>query len=828
MIIYKNHHPDDFGKLHYKDGAVYSVLNKKANWITIATDKVINPRIEVWEKKKETMLNSQKFNMNQWRVLYMEKYREHLDPSLSSISVQGNFYPISSIVNDPNLFEILIQQDRISYKCKQYYNGQFVETTANISFKDIQNEVDDKIGYLERKKLVEGSITEIDQEIRLVREEENRLRSYKLSDLLTQFPEIKETEEFKNIGLSQLMIHFLQQGYIDETYYDFITVFDGTTMSLNDRDLLSRVKQNSALVAYDEKIDDVESFVQEMPRFAFGYKSALNFQVADYLEDHSVSYRQALDLFEKQFTISAVPPLDFLALYYRKGYLGSEKLWKSFIKNSTSWLRIQSYEKKEYWDTLVEAWLKYCGPNNVSGVVREWLNSNLGFCTERVDAIGTQHLKDIIQGCVFNDIYSLGPIGGQLQDDKVMDIANFILDNKMFKLTDGNIFIACEITGNPFKESLSVETLTISDILSSGNKGFVEYVFENIKSVFESYISKSLGQEQEQGLVWICNNEELEEEQKKNYLRKQALNKITDITEVENHYIAMAIRGKVLYPSWSNVLNYFKIDQEILSDDLMGFIDDNADVLKAASYPENIDSVFAGEMVYCSYLKIDTYKKLLPVLIKKVRQEDESMLDVDTGEERVRLLVENNYLSDKYETASVVLNFGAKLYAQYLSCHISSFISNYENYEIDAETLAMLLDKASSITNGQRWSLAKKVTSDHVKQNGSLADALIALMWYRKEELEWDVVEVVLRKATDTTSKMQFQKWIIKRHSEETDKIIVVIGLMPLPYREIIDENKRPLIPKDFKEYLDIIHRLGIIASYREESKGYRVYHSPK
>ena len=32
MIIYKNHHPDDFGELHYQQGKVYEFISKKERW----------------------------------------------------------------------------------------------------------------------------------------------------------------------------------------------------------------------------------------------------------------------------------------------------------------------------------------------------------------------------------------------------------------------------------------------------------------------------------------------------------------------------------------------------------------------------------------------------------------------------------------------------------------------------------------------------------------------------------------------------------------------------------------------------------------------------
>ena len=681
---------------------------------------------------------------------------------------------------------------------------------------------------MKRKELAVTSTSDIDNEIRMAREEGNRLKNIKLAELLIQFPEIKKSKEFTDLGLSELMVHFLQRGYLDETYYDYLTLYDGTTMSLNDRDLLSRIRQNDTNVTYDEEIDDIEAFVNELPLFVYEYKSVLNYQIADYLEKYPVKYNLALKSFEQHFLDSLMPPLDFMAEYYKRIGSGKEQLWKKFIKVPSSWQRIQAYEKHEYWDTLMEAWLQYCEPVDITDGIRKWLDSNLGFCVERLGGIGVEHLKEIIDGCLFENISALLPIGGQFQGEDVMDFANFILANKLFELTDNNIFVACEITSSPLSKRRGAEYLTISDILSSGNNGFKEYVFENIKEVFADIINKSKGQETEAGLVFILNQEELEENQKIAYLKRQTKDKVFDITDINDPYKPLAIRTSVLEPSWVNMLDYFVYDQEMISEDLEKYINDNVESLLKDEFPNDVVSSLAGEIVYGPYLNITAYEKLLPILMPVVTENDEIKISKDTGIEKVKLLVKNNYLSDNVETAKVVALYGVPLYAKYLSHHIKSIIPKYEDYDMDTKTLTVLLDKESSLTNVQRWNLAKKVSADLILQDAELANVILMLMLKKKEELAWSVVEATIKKASIMPQKQQYQEWLIKRYKGSYDKVIAIIKTMVYPYFEIADDSKRPLIPKDFKDYLAILKPLGIFTSFKEEAKGYRVYHSTK
>lgn len=826
MIIYKNHHPDDFGKLHYKDGKVYGFIKRKPEWIKIAIDKVVAPRLEMWQRKKEDVINSNKFTLKQWRILYMEKYREHLTPALTHINIHEAWHSVKEIIDRPELFETLIASKSVFYRYLDY--GRPNSSSANIDFEGIENEVDDKIGYMKRKDLAATSTVEIDKEIRIVRDEESRLKNYKLAKLLIQFPEIKENGAFIEIGLSELMIHFLQRGYIDETYYDYLTLYDGTIMSLNDRDLLSRIRQNDPIVTYDEQIDDIDAFMKDLPSFVCEYKSVLNYQIADYLESHPGTFKTSLDNFEQHFLNASTTPLDFLANYYRRGSDGAILLWRKYVKGDLSWQRIQTYERQEYWDTLVEAWLRYCEKGDMSIVIREWLNNNLGFCIERLDAIGVEHLKELIDGCQFVDLSSIGPVGGVYPGDDVLNLGNFIIEHRMFELTRANICTACIITSNPFSEDVREDNLTMSAILRSENKGLREYVKDNIEEVFMSCFVESVGQEDENGLLGIINEDSLNEEQKISYLLKQKSNKIVEISKVEEQYKPIAIRAKVLLPSWANAMTYYESCDEEVTDDLRTFIEDNATQLKDDAYPNGKDSSFASALIYGPYLKIEVYKELLPHLIKNVKPEDEELFSKETGNERAEALVQGRYLSSNVETAKSVSLFGPKLYAEYLSNNMTDFILHFKDYKQDAKALAFLLSKGSSLSNSQRWSLAKLVPESLVNTDADLSNSLTDVMLYRKEELSWPIVSAVLKRANPTDSKMKFQEWLLKNNKGDVSKVTTILGTMTTRYAEIIDEARRPLVPKGFRVYLDMIQPLGLFTSYKEEKNGLRVYHSTK
>ena len=892
MIIYKNRHPDDFCKLHYKDGKVYKFISNKNEWVKIA-DEVLKPKLEFLPKRREEENNLKNSKLKDLRRRYMAKYQERI-PNLASISCNNTYHTINEFIESSELFEELIKQRTISYKHNYLPAG-----SIDINFADIEKEVDDKVSYTIHKEHFDTNLNEIDKKIKKVKDEKNRLRNLKLAELLIKYPEIKKCKLYQDIKLSDLMVHFLQRGYIDETYYDYITLYDGTIMSLTDRNLLLRIKQNDADVSYDEKIDDIKTFVNELPTFVYEYKSVLNYQIADYLEENSANYESVLKDFEQHFVESSTPQLDFLAKYYKRKSKGAEILWKKYIQRHDSWECIKNYERQEYFATLTEAWLYYYDNSSIPTNCRNWLNDNLGFCVERLEVIGVEHLKKIIKECKFEDISAISPIEGKYQNDAVMNIANYILDKGLFELTENNLFIAKKLTGrilkltynnrfmatnlpwekkfeyianNPLKsiqltkQAIKEQTallekwnvlqqteqtikkqfkfpyntpfvtndldvdrtkpLTISDFLSSNNEneGLVDYIKKNFKYVFENIISKSKGQETEMGLLYILNHEELDKNKKTEYLKSQTDNKVRDIKEIEKDSgKRLALLSGVLVPNWKNVLNYYEFDNNSISADLENFINNNVDLLVKDEYPTDSESSLAGKIVYGHHLNITAFEKLLSVLKPHVGKDDKRILSEDIESERLKLLISNNYLSDNVETANVVAQHEASLYAKYLSYHIDSYIANYANYDTNSKTLTALLNKESSLSDEQRWNLAKNISSDLIEQDAELANAILELMLNRKEELDWDIVVAVIKNATIQPQKQQFQKMLIKNHRKYVDEITIILNSMGHPYSEIAG-NSRPLdIPDDFKEYLEIIKPLKLFNKYRKLKNVYRI-----
>lgn len=830
IIIYKNYHPDDFGKLHYKKGKVYEFINLKPYWIQLVTDKIIKPKLEIWEKEKEDYHNANKFKLKQWRILYMEKLSEHLRSNLIDIFVNNKYYDIKSIIESEDLFENLINHEDVSYHYCLMRSSSVNRDTSIINFEKIQKEVGDELGYLKIKEKINESLPSIENEIRMIRMEESRLKNYRLSELLVQFPEIKNDNKYVEIGLSPLMEHFLQLGYIDETYYDYLTIYDGTYLSLNDRTLLSRIKQNSTDVKYDDSIDNVETLVHNIPLFAFRYKSIFNYKIIDFLYEHAVLNEPAIDALENHFFNNLMPPLDFMGNYYKNGGSGVKPLWKSFIKSESSWSKIQSQDTVDLWDTLVEAWLKYCESTDIIDPIIDWLNSNLGFCIERRNSLGIQHIKEIIDRCKFEDISSVGLVEGVMPDDEIRDIADYIINKRLFVLSSNNICTVCDLSTHPFVEVHKPEKISLTQIFQSGNQNFKDYVIDYLPLIINNCLSNSSGQEEENELLFIINNSTIEEKVKKDYLKKQSKFKINSIKDVDDDYRLLAFEVNIVAPTWQNIIDQYTSDKKIIHAVLEDFVDNNCDSLRKFPMVSDSDvaSEFVGEMAYGNHFKIDTLKLLLPVISPSVKKEYESIFSEDVSTSRVKLLIDAKLLSGNLRTAKIVKEFSPNLYPFYLYNNIEDLINNFDSYEPAPNDLSIIISETISHNSERLLPLVKCIPADLINRNSKLADNVLLAIQDNIKDFSWSIIDAVLRTATQNETKLNFQKAIIKQYQDDNEKIRCVLKTMPSPYFDILDVTTHPKVPLSFKDSLEILRTRGFISSYKEQDNEYRVYHGKK
>ncbi|MCP1315342.1 MULTISPECIES: hypothetical protein [unclassified Halomonas] len=271
--------------------------------------------------------------MKELRQIYAMALIEMLPPNISRISLNNGVWIDCQQMVSHKEFEKLLEASHISYRTPQGHSKQF-----NIS--SLQNDVDSNKTYQQRKDEIENNTLEIKnkslQQIREFKSMLTVLRTAKFNEILRLNLEsiMHIFESFGDNG--ELARFLLLEGYLDDTYYQFTSLFHSGRLSPNDNKFLIQVR---AFITPepDFPIDNPKEVIAAMREEDFRQSYVLNVKIVDsLLSDQKNYYKEIQKLFEYlsfQFEKSD----DFFVSYYNIGLnvkdllVGLNKAWKGFI-----------------------------------------------------------------------------------------------------------------------------------------------------------------------------------------------------------------------------------------------------------------------------------------------------------------------------------------------------------------------------------------------------------------------------------------------------------------------------------------------------------------
>lgn len=252
MIVYKNLFPGDFCKLQLNSGFIYGILSQK----------------DILVAEKVTCLENE-----------ITKIEEE----------------IQKLENEP--LESLKELDAVLEDRKRVYSLRQYRVTDNDYIEDFkeweQNE------YPRRKKIIEdkrkNQFTVLQKQLQNKDKDMMLLSGRSLKELITREnidavfnlsrednPGMDEYAEVKGSHYFDLLKYLIRNGYVDETYSDYMTHFYEKSLSRRDKIFLRSVADKKAK-AYNYSLVDPEEVLTFLTINDFDQVETLNFSLLDYL-----------------------------------------------------------------------------------------------------------------------------------------------------------------------------------------------------------------------------------------------------------------------------------------------------------------------------------------------------------------------------------------------------------------------------------------------------------------------------------------------------------------------------------------------------------------
>lgn len=255
IIVYKNLFPHDFANLQLNQGFVYTLFNKKEEFIKSEIEE-IKKVINVKQDRITSAQNEHLVSMRELNAVFVDKYLHY------------NWLQ----QDDSNLSTIVMQHLYGNNKAEYMSRMHALEDKLNEKSNELRKEIHDleqDVINIESKQLHEIiTRNNIDTIFNITSINEIGLEK--------DFSEIKSSEYF------DLLKYLIRNGYIDETYADYMTYFYENSLSRVDKTFLRSITDRKAK-EYTYQLKNPPLVVSKLRLVDFDQEEILNFDLLTYL-----------------------------------------------------------------------------------------------------------------------------------------------------------------------------------------------------------------------------------------------------------------------------------------------------------------------------------------------------------------------------------------------------------------------------------------------------------------------------------------------------------------------------------------------------------------
>ncbi|HFD3323430.1 TPA: hypothetical protein ACF255_004456 [Klebsiella pneumoniae] len=652
IIAYKNIFPRDFSELQLNQGMVYTIFSEKDNLIIEEIKKIEK---DISDRKKEIeIINDEILNSSQ-------EVDAIYDKELSRYNNHPHY-------NQAEKADIAKRRAARKESVENKFNGKIEEINELIS--------------RSRESLIDSR----NKRLKEVITRENIDEIFKL----TYTNEIGEERDFNEIKSSEyfdLLKYLIRDGYIDETYTDYMTYFYENSLSRIDKMFLRSITDQKGK-EFTYQLKNPKLVVARLREVDFEQEEALNFDLLAYLLQTPAQVNLIKRLFKQ---LRKDRRVEFI-----RGYFETERAQPVFINRlNTQWPEFFSYALTESefsadWVKLYSIGTLYYSANdaieaiNIDDCLTDYISDSAGYL-----AILEPKVDKLISGFKLLNV-SFGSIKFENANKVLFDA---VYQHSLYDINFANLtLMLSKVYTLNSEDDIRHKNYTL--VMSQPDSPLAGYVNNHISDYLDMVLSSCDGSivDDEAIVLSVLNNEGISDEQKGQYIN--ALQTfVTSLSEVESESLWSSLLDKDrAVCSEENIVSYFE-HVDGLDKTLIGFI--NRTDVELNFQNINIDDELKNKLfesiVICNNLLNDKYEKLICSLNHFYKT---SFSVSNIAGDKFKILVDKNIIC----MSITQLNFIRDNYSQQLSYYIDKNIRAYiELMTIDD----FILDEAISILSWQ-------------------------------------------------------------------------------------------------------------------------------
>ena len=821
LIICKNFYPLAFAKLHIREGEIYQLFTNKPQYIKNKLTQYENNKSKHLEEIK-LIRNENIKSLEELKIIYLGRLFAETNADLMIIN-DSNQKTFNDLFATDILDEMTSDTECSIYKKEGDFNYQIkVKQSGQKKFGEIEDLIDPKKSYLERKKLVENKsstkIDDIKKEIEEIDKNINKLKNLSLKELFVIASETIVTKSYED---KDLLIFLVRNGYIDEYYEHYISYFHEGGITQDDREFLLSI-QNHKPLGFSAMLGNIAKLIEKLDEKDFKNKYILNNQLTSYFLNESETKKK--ENYFNQISNSSDKSVEFIFQYMEYANDDEKKL---FIKQLT-WDGLWAYIYKEFstkeqnkyfkllfntldLDKLVE--LNMSAYLAKQTVLPKYVDEDNKKCEELIDRLNILF------------VYIENPSDNP-------PLFSYIYENRHYKFSPRMIEVIMREKGNIEAskiDELNYKNLTI--IRGSEATKLIDTIDENLAEYWSDvlYELNENKQESEDTLLYLLNHEDSDDESSEHVIQKIET-KVIDITLVKNKelWVTLLAENKI-YPNWDNLLHYYQnIEEAEIDDVLVSYLNIEDNYIELSKSKINNEIIFDKSEILKPFnkkliLSSGLNDKAYSYLIKSIWLTNYKTLSVGgLSKSKIESILSTDILSLTQENIINLKENFSPLHITLIEKNKDEFINDINSFEFDTYDILKIVNSTKFITE-EKFKIIESIDLSFFDDEKELKEKVSKLFIDANKPIE-DIG--LFDKLYYGDNKYDLELLISRIHSfEECESIkpyLKTLEEYDKSYTKLIDIDRSKLYLEDTTENRLLLQKLvseGCISSWKENIK---------
>ena len=777
VLIYKNVYPRDFERLHRGEGYLSGILGRKDELIA-AREQSCRSEIAELELDIEAAEKQIPKDLRELKRIYAMALLESLPANVSKVSGNGQQFVALAKLSEYEEFDELINTQYIHYNTlnqvrHQHNNSNFqASIDAEATYADRAQTIQYKADA--QRKAMLGRIADLRNEIKTIRTSKfNVLLRSNRHEIEGNFQELGDGGELARF--------LLLEGHLDDSYYQYTSLFHSGRLSPNDNKFLIQIRAFQTPEP-GFPIDNPNEVIAGMRADDFGLDYALNVRIVDALlegEENKERLGKVFAFLANEFRNQQ----DFFEAYYASGSHVGEFLtrlvdaWRGFVPTAmegpSAVLHIAGLiehlppvlltrERKEHAELRT--------------FVADYIQDILDLL-ERVDPAKLEELQ-----IETKDLAAIAAYPSVVQ--KLYELGHYRLNTANFE------YIFSSILGE--ETGAALRKRHYSRVRNSG----AELLLDRVESNFAEYFSDVLlemddnVEEDIEAVLAVMDKDALDVEAVETFVLRQ-VNTLPEIDEVPKRYQRIVVRGAVIAPSWPNCLAFIR-SEAFDADALVEFLDDGElrNALLEVPIPDTKEAYPLRQyLIEADNLEDEVYRAYVRVLPKEFKKFPEA---VSTSKRRI--LIDEQRITFGAENLAV-LESEVDLQTAFVAANIASYLQDPSSFSIDDDFRERLL--SADISNDYKRAIIELMDLSvlpSLPERAGIVGPILLQANSALPSLTPDIVKAVVMNSKPVVTQIQ----LLNLLNETLDKNDVreVLGKLAYPYSSIQTGYARPTLKR--------------------------------